>query len=134
MDSNGERRMATSLAGTPGLSERSAAPSPLPMAAERAGFDLDAWLILQRGNLAVAEEVRALVADAFGEIARTQCRYLQNTVGAVGPAAGASAYWGLTLDTAEEVMGHALDAQREIGGLLARCLRVNLAELTTLPL
>lgn len=125
--------MATSLAGTTGLSEWSVAPAPLPITAERASFDLDAWLILQRGNLAVAEEVRALVADAFGEIARIQCRYLQHAVGGAGPAAGASAYWGLTLDTAEEVMGHALEAQREIGGLLARCLRLNLAELATLP-
>jgi hypothetical protein len=90
-------------------------------------------LILQRGNLAVAEEVRALVADAFGEIARTQCRYLRAAAGATGRTVGASAYWGLALDTTEEVMGHALEAQREIGGLLARCLRINLAELTTLP-
>lgn len=126
--------MATSLSGATGLSSAGMAPSPLPIAVERAGFDLDAWLILQRGNLAVAEEVRALVVDAFGEIARTQCRYLRSAAGGAVPAAGASAYWGLTLDTAEEVMGHALDAQREIGGLLARCLRVNLAELTTLPL
>lgn len=126
--------MATSLSDTVRLSSGSTASSSSVPPAERAGFDLDAWLILQRGNLAVAEEVRALVADAFGEIARTQCRYLRSAARGAGPAVGASAYWGLTLDTAEEVMGHALDAQREIGGLLARCLRVNLAELTTLPL
>lgn len=110
------------------------AEAALPPLAGRPGFDVDSWLILQKGNLAVAEEVRALVADAVGEIARTQCRFLQRTVRSVGPVAGASAYWGLTLTTTEEVIGHALDAQREIGGLLARCLRVNLAELTTLPL
>lgn len=128
--------MATCLSDTSRPRSSAGTPPSLPMSAERAGFDLEAWLILQRGNLAVAEEVRALVADAFDEIARTQYRYLKSTVGRAGPTAGtsASAYWGLTLDTAEEVMGHALDAQREIGGLLARCLRVNLAELTTLPL
>ena len=126
--------MATCLSDTSRPRSSAGTPPSLPMSAERAGFDLEAWLILQRGNLAVAEEVRALVADAFDEIARTQYRYLKSTVGRAVPAAGASAYWGLTLDTAEEVMGHALDAQREIGGLLARCLRVNLAELTTLPL
>lgn len=106
----------------------------LPPFVDRPGFDVESWLILQKGNLAVAEEVRALVADAVGEIARTQCRYLQKTVRGAGPAAGASAYWGLTLTTTEEVIGHALEAQREIGGLLARCMRLNLAELTTLPL
>lgn len=128
--------MATCLSDTSRPRSSAGTPPSVPLSAERAGFDLEAWLILQRGNLAVAEEVRALVADAFDEIARTQYRYLKSTVGRAGPAAGtsASAYWGLTLDTAEEVMGHALDAQREIGGLLARCLRVNLAELTTLPL
>lgn len=125
--------MATSLSDTTRLSRGGTSPSASPLPAEQAGFDMDAWLILQRGNLAVAEEVRALFVDAFGEIARTQCRYLQNAAGRAGSAVGASAYWGLTLDTAEEVMGHAFGAQREIGGLLARCLRVNLAELTTLP-
>jgi hypothetical protein len=126
--------MATCLSDTSRPRSSAGTTPSLPMTAERAGFDLEAWLILQRGNLAVAEEVRALVADAFGEIARSQYRYLKSTVGGAGSAAGASVYWGLTLDTAEEVMGHALDAQREIGGLLARCLRLNLAELTTLPL
>ncbi|MGD9511456.1 MAG: hypothetical protein AB7I59_15780 [Geminicoccaceae bacterium] len=126
--------MATGLSDTVRLSSGNMAQSSSMPPADWVGFDLDAWLILQRGNLAVAEEVRALVADAFGEIARTQCRYLRSAACGAGSAAGASAYWGLTLDTAEEVMGHALDAQREIGGLLARCLRVNLAELTTLPL
>ena len=126
--------MATCLSDTSRPRSSAGTQPSLSMTAGRAGFDLQAWLILQRGNLAVAEEVRALVADAVGEIARTQYRYLTSTVGRAPPAAGASAYWGLTLDTAEEVMGHALDAQREIGGLLARCLRVNLAELTTLPL
>jgi hypothetical protein len=134
MDRNVERRMATSLSDRVRLSHEGIAPPSSALPAERVGFDLDAWLILQRGNLAVAEEVRALVADAFGEIARTQCRYLRSVAYSAGSAVGASAYWDLTLDTAEEVMGHALDAQREIGGLLARCLRVNLAELTTLPL
>jgi hypothetical protein len=134
MDRNGERRMATSLSDRRRLSSADVAPSSFSPSSERGGFDLDAWLILQRGNLAVAQEVRALVADAFGEIARTQCRYLRATAGGSGRTVEASAYWGLTLDTTEEVMGHALDAQREIGDLLARCLRVNLAELATLPL
>ena len=57
----------------------------LPPFADRPGFDVESWLILQKGNLAVAEEVRALVADAVGEIARTQCRYLQKTVRGAGP-------------------------------------------------
>jgi hypothetical protein len=133
MDRNRERRMAISLSDRRRLSSGNPAPSSM-LSSERGGFDLDAWLILQRGNLAVAEEVRALVADACAEIARTQCRYLRAAAGGTGRTAGVSAYWELTLDTTEEVMGHALDAQREIGGLLTRCLRVNLAELATLPL
>ena len=125
--------MATGASGANGMSSDAADPSFGPVTVSGPAFDIDAWVILQKGNLAVAEEVRALVADAFGEIARTQYRYIERAVRGGGPAAGVSAYWGLTLSTAEEVIGHAIDAQREIGGLLARYMRVNLAEITTLP-
>ena len=125
--------MATSLSDRRRLSSANSPPTSYLLNSERDEFDLDAWLILQRGNLAVAVEVRALLADAFAQIVRTQYRYLRAAGDGTDRAVGASAFWRLTLDASEEVLGHALEAQREIGGLLTRCLRVNLAELSTLP-
>jgi hypothetical protein len=87
-----------------------------------AGFDLDTFFIVQKGNLAVLHEAQALLADAIHAVARAQHVYLQQLRQDFSPLAAV----GGGMSTAREVVELVADAQARIGSLLSRGLRLNL--------
>jgi hypothetical protein len=108
---------------------------PLP------AFDLDAYFILHKGNLAVIHEAQAMLADAIHSIARAQFGYVEQVVAEgkavlanqdlVRPAAAiANAQITIerTVAVTKQVLSLATDAQRRVGELISRRARANLAE------
>jgi hypothetical protein len=104
-------------------------------------FDLDAFFILHKGNLAVIHEAQAVLADAMHAIARAQFGYVEQVLAdskavlsgqdlakpdAAMASARATVEKGVTV--AKEVLGLAADAQKRVGELLSRRARANLDE------
>ena len=106
-------------------------------------FDLDAFFILHKGNLAVVHEAQAVLADAIHEIARVQYGYVERVLADTRAAlsgneptepaaalANAKAVVEQSASVTKEVLGLTLDAQKRIRELLFRRARTNLDEFT----
>ena len=112
-----------------------------PQAVELPKFDLEAFFILHKGNLAVVHEAQAVLADAIHEIARVQYGYAEQVIADTRAAlswngltepeaalANAKAAVEQSASVAKEMVGLALDAQKRIRELLFRRVRTNLDE------
>ena len=114
-----------------------------PQALDLPKFDLDAFFILHKGNLAVVHEAQAVLADAIHEIARVQYGYVEQVLADTRAAlsgneltepaaalANAKAVVEQSASVTKEVLGLTLDAQKRIRELLFRRARTNLDEFT----
>jgi hypothetical protein len=108
-------------------------------------FDLDTLFSVQKANLAAAQEIQTVLADAAQAIARVQHGYLEASVAAVRTALGRKelakpeavlgefkAAAEQTITAAKQVVDLAVTAQRRVVELAAQRTKAHAGELKAL--
>lgn len=112
-----------------------------PTVLDSSAFDLQSFFIVQQGNLAVAHEAQAVLAEAAHTIAHVQYRYAEHaladarTMFAANPWTGMAELLAVTRDAAarsasvaQEIFDLAYHSQRRARELLSRRISTNVDE------